>query len=132
MDSGLAARSQVYAGCVNLPAWAPRNDSGEIDAIRPRCVLRRQLGERLLDHFDPGPLRRGQLALAIEAAHDVERPGEARARLVADERQPDQADREIGLPQGVARIGGDELLADVQALAVLRDRLLAPAGASQQ
>ncbi len=26
MDSGLAARSQVYAGCVNLPALAPRND----------------------------------------------------------------------------------------------------------
>src|SRR5437899_425606 len=26
LDSGLAARSQVYAGCVNLPALAPRND----------------------------------------------------------------------------------------------------------
>src|SRR5712691_3701258 len=30
MDSGLAARSQVYAGCVNLPALAPRNDNREI------------------------------------------------------------------------------------------------------
>jgi hypothetical protein len=26
MDSGFAARSQVYAGCASLPASAPRND----------------------------------------------------------------------------------------------------------
>src|SRR5207244_7816973 len=79
----------------------------------PRA-LRRQLGERLLDQFDPGPLRRGQLALTVEAAHDVERPGEARARLVAVERQPEQADHEIGLPQRVAWIGGGQRLADLQ------------------
>src|SRR2546429_8019606 len=39
LDSGLAARSQVYAGCVNLPASAPRNDKLlGIDALAWRAV----------------------------------------------------------------------------------------------
>src|SRR6266478_10197667 len=47
LDSGIAARSQVYAGCVNLPASAPRNDKFHgneplewypLDSSAVRCV----------------------------------------------------------------------------------------------
>ena len=64
LDSGFAARSQVYAGCASLPASAPRNDKFHgIDQLGGICVRMRQLPEsfayslqRGKSHGDPRAL----------------------------------------------------------------------------
>ena len=63
LDSGLAARSQVYAGCVNLPAPAPRNDSvdwlGLMSFPAPRSANSFGFDLRNRRAIEAMPLKRG-------------------------------------------------------------------------